>query len=194
MSAVVASGADGSRLNTAIAVGGLSGVALSLVLAPFPRSFLGAGLAIVAATIVRTDVREFRIPDASNVVAALLGIAYVALSSLSPSHAAADIGAALLRGLAMFCILFAFRAIYQYARGRAGLGLGDVKLAGVAGLWLEADRLPICLELACASALAFLLLRRLTTGVTIAAEERLAFGAFLAPAIWTTWLWQASTI
>jgi len=189
VTAALAPRADRRHGRLWLALGGTSAVALSLALAPFPGCLFGVGLAVVATAIVHTDLREFRIPDVANLASALLGLAACALDASS----AWDVAAVVARAAIMFGALFAFRALYRFARGRDGLGLGDVKLAGVAGLWLDAERLPVCWELACASALGWLLWRRWTTGAPIAAVDRLAFGAFLAPAIWAVWLWQAAT-
>ena len=176
----------GARARLAFALAGVSAVGLSLAMAPFPGSIAGAGLGAIAAFIAHTDCREYRIPDLANLAAALLGLAYAAVSA----QASAGVVSALARGAAMFAAFYVFRALYRLWRGRDGLGLGDVKLAGVAGLWLDADALPICIEAACAAALAAILARRWLTGVAPGAIDRLPFGAFLAPAIWATWLWS----
>ena len=49
--------------------------------------------------------------------------------------------------------LLAIELIYRRLRGRPGLGVGDVKLAGVAGAWLSASSLPAAIELAALAAL-----------------------------------------
>ncbi len=174
-----------SPTTLAFAVAAVGAVVLSLAAAPFPRSLAGAALGAIAVSIVRTDCRDFRIPDLANLAAGLLALA----SAVSSGDAGAATSHALARGAAMFTALFVFRALYRLWRGREGLGLGDVKLAGVAGLWLGSNALPLCVETACAAALATVVLRRLLTGVAMDPLGRLPFGAFLAPAIWATWLW-----
>ena len=54
----------------------------------------------------------------------------------------------------MFALFFGFRAGYRALRGVEGMGLGDVKLAAVAGVWLDWAFLPIVVEIAALSALA----------------------------------------
>jgi leader peptidase (prepilin peptidase)/N-methyltransferase len=87
----------------------------------------------------------------------------------------------------MFVLFFAFRAGYRTLRGVEGMGLGDVKLAAVAGVWLDWAFLPIVVEIAALSALAAALYARLR-GDGFDPKGRLPFGAFFAPAIWICWL------
>ena len=94
---------------------------------------------------------------------------------------------ALLRAAVMFLAFFAFRAGYRRLRGVEGIGLGDVKLAAVAGVWLDWVDLPVAVDIAAVSALGVALLRRVR-GATSNMRAKLPFGAFLAPAIWLCWL------
>ncbi len=70
---------------------------------------------------------------------------------------------ALIRAAAMAAVFFAFRIAYRRLRGREGMGLGDVKLAGVAGIWLDWLSLPIAVEIAALGALVFLAWLRIRT-------------------------------
>ena len=63
------------------------------------------------------------------------------------------------------------------------MGLGDVKLAAVAGVWLDWAFLPLVVEIAALSGLAAALYARLR-GDGLDLKGRLPFGAFFAPAIW----------
>ena len=87
----------------------------------------------------------------------------------------------------MFAIFLAFRAGYRRVRGVEGLGLGDVKLAGVAGVWLDWLDLPIAVEIAAIAALCLALVKHAGRR-GIDPRSRLPFGAFFAPAIWICWL------
>ena len=49
--------------------------------------------------------------------------------------------------------------MYRRIRGRDGIGLGDVKLAGVAGVWLDWWVLPVAIEIAALAALAVYAMR-----------------------------------
>ena len=81
--------------------------------------------------------------------------------------------------------------LYGRLRGREGLGLGDVKLAGAAGVWLDWWAMPIAIEIGALAALALYVAGHILGRRRIRATTRLPFGLFLAPAIWIAWLLQA---
>ena len=54
----------------------------------------------------------------------------------------------------MAAAFFGLWALYRRLRGREGIGLGDVKLAGVAGVWLDWPTIPVAVEIAALAALA----------------------------------------
>jgi leader peptidase (prepilin peptidase)/N-methyltransferase len=88
----------------------------------------------------------------------------------------------------------ALRILYRRLRGRDGLGLGDVKLAGVAGAWLGWFTIPISIEIAALAALAAHIMARRWQGLTLSATARLPFGLFFAPAIWLCWLLETMRV
>ena len=163
----------------------IAAVAASFAAAPNLRGALGAALAVVAAVIAVVDSRSLTIPDAANAAAAAFGLASRAIGGGDPGAA---IAAALVRAFAMAALFLAFQAAYRRLRAREGMGLGDVKLAAVAGLWLDAADLLIAIDIACFAALAFALVSRLGPGRAPQAATKLPFGAFLAPSIWLCWL------
>jgi leader peptidase (prepilin peptidase) / N-methyltransferase len=81
--------------------------------------------------------------------------------------------------------------LYSRIRGREGIGLGDVKLAGVAGVWLDWSIAPVAIEIAALAALAAYTTRLLYKGRSVRPTNRLPFGLFFAPAIWICWLLQS---
>ena len=93
-----------------------------------------------------------------------------------------------MRGAVTAALLFAFRLVYRRLRGREGIGLGDVKLAGVAGIWLGWSSLPIAFDIAALAALGFVASRGIRSRRIPDPLAKLPFGAFLAPAIWLCWL------
>ena len=166
----------------------LGAAAASIAAAPGIRGWLGAALALVAIAIAVVDARQFIIPNELNLVGLALGLAHAAW--LAPDAIVTALALALLRGGALALLFLALRAAYAYWRGRHGLGLGDVKLAGVAGVWLDWLTIPIAIEVAALAALAFFLVRHFA-GRPGRLTDRLPFGAFLAPAIWVGWLFEA---
>jgi leader peptidase (prepilin peptidase)/N-methyltransferase len=120
-----------------------------------------------------------------NVLAFIAGLIAAGVGAeATPAIAILD---GLVRASLMSVLFFAFRAGYRTLRGVEGMGLGDVKLAAVAGVWLNWAILPIIVEIAALSALAAALYARLR-GDGFDAKGRLPFGAFFAPAIWICWL------
>jgi len=173
------------RSEMALAVGIAGAVGLTVFVVDYPLSIPGAGLAAITCWIARTDWRERIIPNPASLAAAALGVAE-ALISAEPRAAFID---ALTRGGVMFLLFFGFRFAYRFWRGREGMGLGDVKLAGVLGLWLEWPYIPVAVELACLSAIAYVLVMKIVAAEPVNAFSKLPFGAFFAPAIWVTWTW-----
>jgi len=169
----------------------LAAVATSLWVAPGFRGVPGALLALVTLAISVVDARQYIIPD--TLTATALGLALVN-AALRGETALAGLELAVLRGLVLAVCFLALRDVYQRIRGRQGIGLGDVKLAAVAGAWLEWPTIPIAIEIAALAALAAVVIRQLVRGRPLRAAGRLPFGLFLAPAIWLGWLLDATVL
>jgi leader peptidase (prepilin peptidase)/N-methyltransferase len=136
--------------------------------------------------IMLFDLRSFTIPDWLNGSAFCLGLIYAATQGADAPLQAVML--AVGRGLVSAATLFVVRAACLRARGRQGIGLGDVKLAAVAGAWLDWSLIPIALEIAAFAALAIYAVRHLIFRAAMSATTRIPFGAFFAPAIWLCWL------
>ena len=163
---------------------GLAAMA-SVWAAPDTRGMLGAALAVIAVAIAAVDLRRYVIPD--EFVVAGLALALVQAAALDNEPLAA-IALAAVRGLLLAGIFFALRAIYARVRGREGIGLGDVKLAAMAGAWLELDAIPFAIAIAALAALAAIAVRQALVRRPLRGGSRVPFGAFFAPAIWLAWL------
>ena len=85
--------------------------------------------------IAVVDHRRMIIPDELNALAFIAGLIAAGVGTEAASTVA--ILQALVRASLMFALFFAFRAGYRTLRGMEGMGLGDVKLAAVAGVWLD---------------------------------------------------------
>jgi leader peptidase (prepilin peptidase)/N-methyltransferase len=179
----------GSRGETvALAALCLAAMGASLAVAGLPTGLPLAALVPVLAAIAVIDARHFLIPDALNAVGIALGLAYVALAA---DDVAEGLIAAGVRGLLLGLLFLGLRTGYRALRGRDGLGLGDVKLAVLAGVWLDVTAIPIAIEIAALSALLAYALRRRATGRALRFDGRLPFGLFLAPSVWIAFMIDA---
>jgi leader peptidase (prepilin peptidase)/N-methyltransferase len=162
----------------------LCAVAASILIVPEPSGLLGGGLALVMMAIAAIDARYFLIPDQLVLTGLALGLIQAALL---PGPALANIATSVLRAAVLALLFLMFRVGYRFIRNREGLGLGDVKLAAVGGLWLGWMGAAIAIEIAAVSALTSVLVGMLC-GRSFTRTTRLPFGLFFAPAIWVAWL------
>ena len=138
--------------------------------------------------IAAIDARSFIIPNWLVLAGLALGLGEIFMSHTGPiAIAIANCG---LRSLTVAGLFLGFRIGYRRLRGREGIGLGDVKLAAVAGLWLGWLAVAIATEIAALSALASVLVG-VARGQKISGQTRIPFGLFFAPAIWLAWLFEA---
>jgi leader peptidase (prepilin peptidase)/N-methyltransferase len=162
--------------------------ALSVVLAPGPRGLLGAALALLMGAIAVADLRHFIIPNIATAPAFLLGLAY---SVVRDAPAIIEpLAFAAVRGAVLALMFLSLREIYRRWRGREGIGLGVVKLAAVAGAWLDWQTIPLAIEAAALAALATFFFAKIIRKQVVASTSRVPFGLFLAPAIWAGWLFE----
>lgn len=164
----------------------------SILGAPGIVGILGAGLALIMLTIAAIDRRRYIIPNA--LTATSLGLGLVHAAALEPDAILAAVAFAAGRGIAIAGIFLLVRYGYSYLRGREGLGLGDVKLAAVAGVWLDWSILPIAVEIAAFTAISAYVVRQFSSGQSMSATSRLPFGLFFAPAIWLCWLLETTRL
>ena len=186
--------APDARRRLIFILGAVAAALVSIASVPGAIGLLGAGLAIVMLTIALIDARSFVIPDWLNATGLALALIHAALAEPErvPAMMAWAVAAALLRGAALTFAFLAIRSLYARIRGRQGLGLGDVKLAGVAGAWLDWTIMPIAVEIAALAALSTYALRQLMVGRPVRATNRVPFGLFLAPSVWVCWLLETT--
>ncbi len=70
------------------------------------------------------------------------------------------------------------------------MGLGDVKLAAVAGAWVDWRWLPLVVEFAAVFGLALALYRAARAGAGLQGATKLPFAVGFAPAIFMGWQMQ----
>ena len=176
------------RASTSAIIGlvGAAAIYVSVMSAPGVSGVLGAGLAVVMLAIAIIDGRKFIIPDWLNAAGIMLAIVYAGVRE--PEAMEQAVVVATLRGLAVALVFFSLRYAYAKLRGRHGLGFGDVKLAFVAGTWLDWMTIPLAIELAAFAAITTYVLRQLILGQPISATTHMPFGLFFAPAIWICWV------
>jgi leader peptidase (prepilin peptidase) / N-methyltransferase len=147
---------------------------------------LGAGLGLLMAAIAVVDGRHFIIPNSLSIATLALGLINAAMAD-----GWTGVALALQRGAVLALAFLGLRAGYQWFRGRTGIGLGDVKLAGAGGVWLGWMMLPLAVEIAALAALAVSAVRWLA-GRPVRRSTRVPFGMFFAPAIWLAWFIEAA--
>lgn len=167
----------------------LAAVAVSLAAAPGPDGLAGAFLAALMLAIAASDLGRYIIPN--ELTAAAAALALLRAGTIGPEAGWEAVLWAVGRALAVTLPLLALMAAYRRWRGRDGLGLGDIKLAGVAGAWLGLATLFAVVELATLAALGAYLLAAAIRRRPLKATAFLPFGLFLAPAIWLGWLAEA---
>ena len=158
--------------------------AISIWAVPGAKGIVGAGLALIMLAIAASDLRHLIIPNELNAAALALGLVNAALDA----PVVENLGTAVVRGAVALLFFWGIRVAYRRWRGREGLGLGDVKLAFIAGVWLDWTLIAVAVEIAALTALfaygaLFFFAKR-----QVSAATRLPFGLFFAPAIWLSWL------
>ncbi len=131
------------------------------------------------------DVRLQLLPDSTNfgliALGALVSFWKSGFDGLWVSLAGAMIG---------FGFFFIISALYRRVRKRDGLGLGDAKLLAVGGAWCGAFALNWIVLLAASFALLNILFAKVWRKQNIKADTALAFGPYLAAAIFIIWLYN----
>jgi leader peptidase (prepilin peptidase) / N-methyltransferase len=164
----------------------VAAVATSLVAAPGPDGLLGALLAALMLAIAITDGRRYIIPN--QLTGAAVALALLRAGMIGPDADWRGVLWVALRAAAVAAPLVLLMVGYRRWRGRDGLGLGDVKLAAVAGVWLNFVTIFAVIELAALSALGAYVVSGYLRQRPLKAAALLPFGLFLAPAIWIGWL------
>jgi leader peptidase (prepilin peptidase) / N-methyltransferase len=136
--------------------------------------------------IAVSDAERFIVPDVlslPSIPAGLIATGYLAGQETAHALALEHSVAAAAGALALYGI----KQLYYIWRGREGLGLGDVKLAGVAGAWTGLQGLTYVLLLACLVAIAYVALANLRSLRSIEGTLAVPIGVFLGPSIWLVW-------
>jgi len=136
--------------------------------------------------IAVSDAQRFIVPDILSlpcIPAGLIATRVLAEPPVRDALVLDHAGAAVLGATA----LYGLKQLYLILRKREGLGLGDVKLAAVAGSWTGFQGLSNVLLLACILAIAYVVLSNLRNLRAVDGTFAVPFGVFLGPSIWLVW-------
>ena len=172
-----------------IALGTVTSIVVFFILPPLPASFacILAWMMLVVSTV---DYKHFIIPDVISLPAIPLGL-LAAFLLRDPSQALSPVIEHLTASAFAAALLWLVRFAYWRFRGIEGLGLGDVKLAAVAGAWTGMHGASLVLVAACMAALLFVLMLRIRNRQQVDRMTVIPLGTFLAPAIWLVWTMQS---
>ncbi len=127
------------------------------------------------------DIRERRLPDRLTLPLVAAGLVWALWQGQSWLAHVAGAGLG-------YAFLVAVELGHRRLTGRNGLGRGDAKLFAAGGAWCGVFALPVILLIASAAALIWLSIRGTFTGQRVDRYTSIAFGPFLAAAIFTAWL------
>lgn len=144
-------------------------------------------LSTVLAVVTVVDVRSQTIPDTATALLAAGGLISATMDTVS------SLQWAIAGGVIYFLVFWAIRRGHWQLTGRIGMGFGDVKLAGAAGLWLTPALLPVFMGVAAMTALFVVGAFAIVAGVGVL-SRRIPFGPFLALALLTCWLLKVSNV
>jgi leader peptidase (prepilin peptidase) / N-methyltransferase len=184
---------DAARLRASLppllSFAGLVAVGASLAASPGVDGLFGAFLGLLMLAVAITDSRRYMIPN--QLTAAAFALALLRAGTVGADADWLGVVWAALRAAAITAPFLALMILYRRWRGRDGLGLGDIKLAAVAGAWLGWATIFAVIELATLSALGAYIVNGYLRKRPLKTTEFLPFGLFLAPAIWIGWLIEA---
>lgn len=183
---------NGGNLLPLYAVAAVVSIACSLYAFDFPRALISSALSCSMLAIAFSDGRDFIVPDflsLPSIPAGLFATGYLAQQGEAPWAMMDHFAATVFATTALLIVKEAYAAL----RGRQGLGLGDVKLAAVAGAWIGMEGFANALLLAAGIALVTVIAIHLIQGRSYQATTAVPFGAFFAPTIWLVWFVGAAT-
>jgi len=167
----------------------VAAIAVSLVAASGLDGWFGAALAALMLATAVIDAEHYIIPNQLTGTAAVLAL--LRAGFVGPEAGLTAAFWAAVSAIAVAVPLLLLMIGYRRWRGRDGLGLGDIKLAAVAGAWLGLITIFAVIEFAALSALTAYAVNAWLRKRPLKATAFLPFGLFLAPAIWIGWLAEA---
>lgn len=123
------------------------------------------------------DLRHFWLPDALTAVLAFAGL--LLAGPLLGSSWAARMTGAIAGGVTLGVLAW----LFARARGRAGMGGGDPKLAAAIGCWIGWVPLPFMFAVASFGGIVWAMLQKRDVPIS---DRHIPFGTFMAAAAWVT--------
>ena len=158
----------------------------------FLNLLAGVVLISVLLPLVLIDVDHLWLPEPLCRTGVLLGFAFTgALYLVLPvEEASALLLNHLLAASAGLLVLEGLSALAERILGQPALGLGDAKLAAVAGAWLGLGGVVVAMAIAVFSGALFGTVGRLSG--RLGPRQPFPFGPFIALGIWLTWIGGAA--
>lgn len=191
LAARVAQSLSAARVSTVALIAACGAIAAWACLVVYGKVELALTLSLGWALIVLAviDWLSFRLPDIVTLPLVAAGL-LATWQGLLPGERLLDHAAAAALGYAAF---WAIAWVFRRLRRKEGLGMGDAKLAAVAGSWLGLVPLPSVLLLASFAGILWVLIRAMISG-RAALSEKIPFGLPLCAAIWIVWLYGPLTV
>lgn len=139
-------------------------------------------MVLTLTVISLVDLKTMRIPNFATALLAIAGLGY--------ELRVRDAFGVLTGGILCFAVFWSVATLFEKLTGRVGLGFGDVKLAGAAGLWVPVYFVPVFIGFASLAALSFVLLVSLRSKEVL--QSRLPFAPFMSVSLLTCWIIHVS--
>jgi leader peptidase (prepilin peptidase)/N-methyltransferase len=153
---------------------------LSFFLLPFTSSIFSVILVISLTYASYVDLKRMEIPDFVSIGLFPLGAVWLMV------HSPDLLVARLLGAMLVLLLLSLFARLFFLARGRQGLGFGDIKLAASATVWIGLPAFPLMILLAATSGL-IASFYRFDKRRESHPDARIPLGPHLAMSIWIVW-------
>ena len=138
-------------------------------------------LFVILALIAVIDFLSFRIPNILNLLLAITGGVWQFISIGSQLQLVYQV----LFAICLLLVFYSVQKLHSRMTGKLGLGMGDVKMVGAAGLWISPFNFPVFVFIASLGGLVFGLLKKGAENTTL-----IPFGPFLGLSLFVVWIWE----
>lgn len=150
----------------------------------------GGLLLIMTVGVAHFDVTELRIPNVLNAALFICGLVQLAfLATATGRSFVTMLGVGLGSSILTASVFFLVREVHYRLRGKVGLGLGDVKMAGALAPWVHPANISLVILAACLGALIYVLFAWRTAHFR-SRSGSVPFGAFLGLGLVIIWVFE----